>query len=114
MSRPSIEKLPGLEEYLGVDEKASLDVERIKRMALSLRNLNRDQTTEDKKDSDMIPGVPPMDDGEKEVGGQKFRTFGQQRKIINAAYERLWDQIEEEGYRASVEQQLNQPNGASG
>lgn len=114
MARPAIEKLPDLEDYLGSEEKAQMDADRIKLLARSLRTLNRDQVQESLKDGDRIPGTPPMDDGAVEFNGAKFRSFKQQRDVILKAYVKLWEQIEEEGYRALVEDALGvkRTNGA--
>jgi hypothetical protein len=93
----AIEKLPDLEDFLGLDDKAAIDADKILGMARSMRNLDRTQIAEDLKGSDVIPGINP-----------EQRTFDQQRKLIRKAYGLLVEQVKADGYWALVEAKLNQ------
>lgn len=104
----ALEKLPDLEDFLGLEEKAQMDADRIKHMARSLRAINRVQALEEKADTEAIPGAAPEDDGDVEFGGQYFRSFRKQRQLLNRSYKILWDLIEEDGYRANVQRILDQ------
>lgn len=104
----AVEKLPDLEDYLSLDEKAQMDADRIKNLSRAARNLGRIQALEECKDGDAIPGTAPEDDGDVSIDGERYRSFRKQRQLLNRSYRILWDLIERDGYRANVQKILDQ------
>lgn len=89
--------VPSLEDFLGLRDKAAIDADRIRNLAISLQTLNRLQTQEGLEDSDVIPASNP-----------EQKTFADQREVIEEAYQRLVKQAKSDDYWALVEQLLTE------
>lgn len=92
----ALEKLPSIDDLLGVSELAQADAEGLLNMAANKRGIEEMMKDEKLALSDPIPNRRPE------------RTFREQLKLIEDAYARKWKRIDEAGHRANVLEILEQ------
>lgn len=87
-----LEQLPGLDDILGVSQKAELYVTALRSIAQQAANFKIAQLADGSSDGDQIPGTD--------------RTYAEQRKLAEDGVVSIWDEVDREGLRANVEQLL--------
>jgi hypothetical protein len=95
-AKDAAEKLPSIDDLLGVSAKAEEEALALQSMSRNLRRLRGLRHDEGLKETDVIPNANPR------------RTFKEQEAIINRAYRERWKRIEAEGIRANVQAKLDE------
>lgn len=120
-SPDAVERLPSIDELIGVDEKAETLATAAANVALLARRLDHQRVGNQETDSDPLRGYASEPDGDytadegEELGngvvakaGQRFRTYGQQRKRCEKAFADYMRQASDEENLGKVKELTKQ------